>query len=75
MILEAGTRLAVIGENGAGKTTFLRCLINELKPDHGTIKWAENASLGYCPQDSTAEFDCDTEPVRLDEPVAQTRPR
>jgi len=59
MILEAGARLAVIGENGAGKTTFLRCLMNELTPDTGSVKWAENASLGYCPQDSTADFDCD----------------
>ncbi|MEH6557160.1 MAG: ABC-F family ATPase [Oceanicoccus sp.] len=59
MILEAGTRLAVIGENGAGKTTFLRCLINEINANNGTVKWAENATLGYCPQDSTAEFDGD----------------
>jgi ATPase subunit of ABC transporter with duplicated ATPase domains len=59
LILEAGTRLAVIGENGAGKTTFLRCLMNELAPSGGVIKWAENATLGYCPQDSTADFDCD----------------
>lgn len=59
MILEAGARLAVIGENGAGKSTFLRCLMNELTPDNGTIKWAENATLGYCPQDNAAEFDCD----------------
>ena len=59
LILEAGTRLAVIGENGAGKTTFLRCLMNELTANSGTIKWAENATLGYCPQDSNAEFDCD----------------
>lgn len=59
MIIEAGTRLAVIGENGAGKTTFLRCLINELTPDTGKIQWAENASIGYCPQDSTKDFDCD----------------
>ncbi len=59
IMLEAGARLAIIGENGAGKTTFLRCLINELSPDNGTVKWAENATLGYCPQDSTAEFDCD----------------
>ena len=56
LILEAGTKLAVIGENGAGKTTFLRCLLNELKVNHGSIKWAENASLGYCPQDSTDDF-------------------
>ena len=57
IILEAGARLAVIGENGAGKTTFLRCLIDELKANHGAVKWAENARLGYCPQDSTADFD------------------
>lgn len=59
LILEAGSRLAVIGENGAGKTTFLRCLINELTPTKGVVKWAENATLGYCPQDSTADFDVD----------------
>ncbi len=59
LILEAGARLAVIGENGAGKTTFLRCLMDELSPNAGTVKWAENATLGYCPQDSTNEFDCD----------------
>ncbi len=59
MILEAGARLAVIGENGAGKTTFLRCLIDELSPDNGKIKWAENATLGYCPQDATQDFNCD----------------
>jgi len=56
MILAAGTRLAIIGENGAGKTTLLRCLMNELKPGAGKIQWAENATLGYCPQDSTADF-------------------
>jgi len=59
MILEAGAKLAVIGENGAGKTTFLRCLIDELSPDNGTIKWAENATLGYCPQDATEDFNCE----------------
>jgi ATPase subunit of ABC transporter with duplicated ATPase domains len=57
IILEAGARLAIIGENGVGKTTFLRCLLNELEAQNGNIKWAENATLGYCPQDSTADFD------------------
>ena len=56
MIIEAGTRLAVIGENGVGKSTFLKCLMDDLQPEAGTIKWAENASLGYCPQDSSSEF-------------------
>jgi ATPase subunit of ABC transporter with duplicated ATPase domains len=57
LILEAGARLAVIGENGSGKTTFLRCLMDEIEADTGVIKWSENASLAYCPQDSTADFD------------------
>ena len=59
IILEAGARLAVIGDNGVGKTTFLRCLVDEIRANKGAVKWAENATLGYCPQDSTAEFDCD----------------
>ena len=56
-ILEAGARLAVIGANGAGKSTFLRCLTQELAANCGTVKWAENATLGYCPQDTSAEFE------------------
>ncbi|WP_299196233.1 ABC-F family ATPase [uncultured Amphritea sp.] len=59
LILEAGAKLAVIGENGAGKTTFLRCLMNELQAKEGTVKWSENASIGYCPQDSSADFNTD----------------
>jgi ATPase subunit of ABC transporter with duplicated ATPase domains len=59
IILEAGARLAVIGENGVGKSTFLRCLVNEIQANQGEVKWAENALIGYCPQDSTADFDCD----------------
>jgi ATPase subunit of ABC transporter with duplicated ATPase domains len=59
MILEAGAKLAVIGENGAGKSTFLRCLMNELDVNVGEIKWSENAQVGYCPQDSSKDFDTD----------------
>jgi len=59
LILEAGAKLAVIGENGVGKTTFLRCLMDEIQANDGVVKWSENATIGYCPQDSTADFDCD----------------
>ena len=58
-MLEAGARLAVIGENGVGKSTFLRLLVDELQATDGTIKWAENASFGYCPQDSNTLFEND----------------
>ena len=60
MILEAGSRLAIIGDNGVGKTTLLRCLMGELDPAQGNIQWAENADIAYCPQDSGHEFECDS---------------
>jgi ATPase subunit of ABC transporter with duplicated ATPase domains len=59
ILLEAGSKLAVIGENGAGKTTFLRCLMEELKVNGGIVKWSENATIGYCPQDTTEDFSAD----------------
>ncbi len=70
IILAAGTRLAIIGENGVGKTTLLRCLMNELEINSGKVQWAENATLGYCPQDSTADFDLD---LNLFDWIAQWR--
>jgi len=57
LMLEAGARLAIIGENGVGKTTLLRCLLDDIQPDSGDIRMSENALVGYCPQDNTADFD------------------
>lgn len=57
MMVEAGEKIAIIGENGIGKTTFLRCLAGDLKPNHGKIKWAEKANIGYFAQEHAAEFE------------------
>jgi len=58
--IEAGDRIAIIGENGVGKTTLLRLLAGEalggLTPNFGTIKWAEKAKPGYFAQDHTDDF-------------------
>ena len=57
MMFEAGEKVAIIGENGIGKTTFLRCLAGDLKPKHGEVKWAEKANIGYFAQDHEYEFE------------------
>ncbi|MES2536685.1 MAG: ABC-F family ATPase [Pseudomonadota bacterium] len=62
LTVEAGEKIAIIGANGAGKTTLLRSLggeISGLEPDSGLVKWAENANVGYMPQDPTEDFATD----------------
>jgi ATPase subunit of ABC transporter with duplicated ATPase domains len=54
--VEAGERIAIIGPNGIGKTTLMRLLAGDLKPNTGEINWVENAEVGYLPQDPQAEF-------------------
>jgi ATPase subunit of ABC transporter with duplicated ATPase domains len=46
-----GEKIAIIGNNGVGKTTLVRCLIGEEKPDSGTITWGASMTSGYYPQD------------------------
>ncbi len=57
--IAAGDRVAIIGENGVGKTTLLKLLVGELQPRHGGVKWAEKAKPGYFAQDHSADFDSD----------------
>lgn len=60
LMIEAGEKIAIIGPNGIGKTTFLKMLANDLAPLNGDIKWAENATLGYFAQDHEEDFDTTT---------------
>jgi ATPase subunit of ABC transporter with duplicated ATPase domains len=58
-MVEAGEKVAIIGENGIGKTTLLKIIGNMLTPNTGEIKWAEKAKIGYFAQDHTEDFEKD----------------
>ena len=58
--IAAGERIAVIGENGVGKTTLLKLLMNEVQPQFGEIRWAEKAKPGYYSQDHSDLFQSET---------------
>ena len=59
LIAEVGERIAILGENGVGKTTMVRTLIHDLAQDSGTIQWSENATFGYYAQDHASDFEND----------------
>ena len=48
--IRSGDRIALIGDNGTGKTTLFRCLTGEERPDAGTIRWGAGVDLGYYDQ-------------------------
>lgn len=55
--LEPGDRVGLIGSNGRGKTTLLRILAGQQKPDSGEVVLAAGARMGYLPQEIRVESD------------------
>jgi len=56
--VEAGEKIAIIGPNGIGKTTLLRCLAGDHEHE-GSVKWAEKARVGYWAQDPADELNAE----------------
>lgn len=53
--IKQGERIALLGDNGAGKTTFFKLLTGEKKPSAGRIKFGANVKIGLMPQTVTFE--------------------
>ena len=48
--VRAGDRIALIGPNGVGKSTLIKLIVGEEKPDTGFIRYGSNVDLGYYDQ-------------------------
>jgi ATPase subunit of ABC transporter with duplicated ATPase domains len=50
LLINFGERVALIGPNGSGKTTFLKMLLGEEEPDSGVVELGANVRAAYLPQ-------------------------
>lgn len=55
--IQRGDKVAVIGNNGRGKTTLLKMLADVLEPSEGKIELGTNVKIGYFPQTHTEIID------------------
>lgn len=53
--IRKGEHIVLLGRNGSGKSTFLKCLVGGLTPKEGSVVWAEGLKRAYF--DQHAEFD------------------
>lgn len=64
--LQKGERLAIIGENGKGKSTLLKTLVGILEPLGGEFAYGQNVEWGYFDQQKAVINDADPEQTVLD---------
>ena len=55
LLVRYGERIALIGPNGSGKTTFLKMLLGEVSPDGGELSLGANVMMAYLPQNIVFE--------------------
>ncbi|MCC5831484.1 MAG: ABC-F family ATP-binding cassette domain-containing protein [Chlamydiales bacterium] len=47
LAIDKGERIAIVGKNGRGKSTLLRLLAQELKPQEGSVNLSPNVKIGF----------------------------
>jgi len=58
--MHRGDKIGVIGNNGRGKTTLLKLIMEHLSPDQGSIEHGHNLLLSYFPQNHEETIDKET---------------
>lgn len=64
--LKKGERLAILGENGKGKSTLLKTLVGIIEPLGGSFSFGQNVEWGYFDQQKAVVNDADPEQTVLD---------
>ncbi|MBQ8231935.1 MAG: ABC-F family ATP-binding cassette domain-containing protein [Lachnospiraceae bacterium] len=64
--LRKGNRLAILGENGKGKSTLLKTLVGMVEPLGGNLTFGHNVEWGYFDQQKAVVNDADPEQTVLD---------
>lgn len=57
LTIEKNEKIALIGRNGAGKSSLLKLICGKFKPDEGNIDIQKGATLGYLEQDLDINLD------------------
>ena len=56
LIIKRGEKVAFVGKNGEGKSTFVKCIMGEI-PFDGTLKIGHNVQIGYFAQNQAQLLD------------------
>ena len=74
--VERGDKIAFVGKNGQGKTTFVRCLLGQINYQ-GTIEKGHNVHLGYYAQNQKESLDLEKTLIQTieDEATEAMRPK
>ena len=62
--IRRGEKIAMLGPNGVGKSTLIKLLIGQIKPDSGVVEWNHMNRLGYYSQEFE-NFDMELSVLRL----------
>lgn len=57
LTIERGQRIAFVGQNGMGKTTLAKMIVNHLQPTSGEVKIGHNVLIGYYAQNQAEALD------------------
>lgn len=68
--IRRGEKIAMLGPNGVGKSTLIKLLIGQIKPDSGVVEWNPMNKLGYYSQEFE-DFDMEKSVIKLFEEKCQ----